>query len=144
MRLHPPPPASVADLGAVPGAGGQRGRVGKERVQKLMQLHGVRAKGKRRCKVTTDSNHDLPIARNLLHRQFTVAEPDRVWAVDITYIATDEGWLFLAVCAINRFGRQSRNRTSKKEARGRAQNPWTLNRFTFLQIFSGQTEKVSD
>ena len=40
-------------------------RVGKERVQKLMQLHGIRAKGKRRFKVTTDSNHDLPIAPNL-------------------------------------------------------------------------------
>ena len=47
-------------------------RVGKERVQKLMQLHGIRAKGKRRFKVTTDSNHDLPIAPNLLGRQFTV------------------------------------------------------------------------
>ena len=52
-------------------------RVGKERVQKLMQLHGIRAKGKRRFKVTTESQHDLPIARNLLDRQFTVAKPDR-------------------------------------------------------------------
>ena len=72
-------------------------RVGKECVQKLMQLHGIRAKGKRRFKVTTDSNHDLPTAPNVLDRQFTVAEPDRVWAGDITYIHTDEGWLFLAV-----------------------------------------------
>jgi putative transposase len=54
-------------------------RVGKERVQKLMQRHGIRAKGKRRFKVTTDSNHDLPIAPNVLNREFTVAEPDRVW-----------------------------------------------------------------
>ena len=80
-------------------------RVGKERVQKLMQLHGIRAKGKRRFKVTTDSNHDLPIAPNLLDRQFTVAEPDKVWAGDITYIPTDEGWLFLAV-VIDLFSRQ--------------------------------------
>jgi transposase InsO family protein len=80
-------------------------RVGKERVQKLMQLHGIRAKGKRRFKVTTDSNHDLPIAPNLLHRQFAVAEPDKVWTGDITYIATDEGWLFLAV-VIDLFSRQ--------------------------------------
>ena len=72
-------------------------RVGKERVQKLMQLHGIRAKGKRRFKATTDSNHDLPIAPNLLDRQFNVAAPDRVWAGDITCIHTDEGWLFLAV-----------------------------------------------
>lgn len=46
-------------------------RVGKDRVQKLMQLHGIRAKGKRRFKVTTDSRHDLPISPNLLQRQFS-------------------------------------------------------------------------
>ena len=80
-------------------------RAGKARVQKLMQLHGIRAKGKRRFKVTTDSRHDLPIAPNLLDRQFDVAEPDKVWAGDITYIATDEGWLFLAV-VIDLFSRQ--------------------------------------
>ncbi len=80
-------------------------RVGKERVQKLMQLHGIRAKGKRRFKVTTDSNHDLPISPNLLNREFVVAEPDKVWAGDITYIAADEGWLFLAV-VIDLFSRQ--------------------------------------
>jgi transposase InsO family protein len=80
-------------------------RVGKERVQKLMQRHGIRAKGKRRLKVTTDSKHEMPIAPNLLDRQFAVAEPDKVWAGDITYIATDEGWLFLAV-VIDLFNRQ--------------------------------------
>jgi putative transposase len=80
-------------------------RVGKLRVQKLMQLHGIRAKGKRRFKVTTDSKHDLPISPNLLDRQFSVAEPDKVWAGDITYIATDEGWLFLGV-VIDLFSRQ--------------------------------------
>jgi len=62
-------------------------------------------KGKRRFKVTTDSNHDLPIAPNLLNREFNVAAPDKVWAGDITYIATDEGWLFLAV-VIDLFSRQ--------------------------------------
>ena len=80
-------------------------RVGKERVQKLMQLHGIRAKGKRRFKVTTDSNHDQPISSNLLNREFAVAAPDKVWVGDITYIATDEGWLFLAV-VIDLFSRQ--------------------------------------
>jgi transposase InsO family protein len=69
--------------------------VGKERVQKLMQLHGIRAKGKRRFKVTTDSLHGLAISPNLLDRKFTVAEPDKVWVGDITYIATDEGWLLV-------------------------------------------------
>lgn len=80
-------------------------RVGKERVQKLMQRHGIRARGKRRFKPTTDSGHGLPIAPNLLNREFTVAQPDKVWAGDITYIATDEGWLFLAV-VIDLFSRQ--------------------------------------
>ena len=80
-------------------------RVGKDRVQKLMQLHGIRAKGKRRFKVTTDSNHDLPISPNLLNREFSVAEPDKVWVGDITYIPTNEGWLFLAV-VIDLFSRQ--------------------------------------
>jgi putative transposase len=72
-------------------------RVGKQRLQTLMQKHGIRAKGKKWFKVTTDSNHDLPIAPNLLNRQFTVAARDKVWVGDITYIPTDEGWLFLAV-----------------------------------------------
>lgn len=80
-------------------------RVGKDRVQKLMKLHGIKARGKRRFKVTTDSNHDLPISPNVLNREFTVAQPDKVWVGDITYIATDEGWLFLAV-VIDLFSRQ--------------------------------------
>jgi len=72
-------------------------RVGKLRVQQLMQRHGIRARGKRRFRVTTDSRHGLPIAPNLLNRSFTVAAPNRVWAGDMTYIQTEEGWLFLAV-----------------------------------------------
>ena len=59
--------------------------VGKARVQKPMQLHGIRAKGKRRFKVTTDSKHQLPISPNLLNREFTVVEPDKVWVGGITY-----------------------------------------------------------
>ena len=80
-------------------------RVGKERVQKRMQRHGIRARSKRRVKVTTDSNHDLPIAPKLLDRKFAVGEPDKVWAGDITCIATYEVWLFLAV-VIGLFSRQ--------------------------------------
>jgi putative transposase len=82
-----------------------RGGYGWPRTWKELLARGIRAKGKRRFKVTTDSNHNLPIAPNLLDRQFTVAEPDRVWAGDITYIHTDEGWLFLAV-VIDLFSRQ--------------------------------------
>jgi hypothetical protein len=72
-------------------------RVGKERVRKLMQRHGIKARGKRKFVVTTDSKHDLAVAPNLLQRNFTPASPNAVWAGDITYIATDEGWLYLAV-----------------------------------------------
>jgi putative transposase len=81
-------------------------RVGKQRVQRLMQKHGIRARGKRRFRVvTTDSRHDLPIAPNLLNRNFTPAGPNQAWTGDLTYIATEEGWLFLAV-VIDLFSRK--------------------------------------
>jgi transposase InsO family protein len=81
-------------------------RVGKQRVQRLMQKHGIRARGKQRFRVpTTDSRHDLPLASNLLNRNFTVAAPNQAWAGDITYIATEEGWLFLAI-VIDLFSRR--------------------------------------
>ena len=80
-------------------------RVGKNRVQRLMQAHGIKARGKRKFVVTTDSKHSLPVAENLLARDFSPSEPDRVWSSDITYIATDEGWLYLA-CVIDLFSRQ--------------------------------------
>jgi transposase InsO family protein len=79
--------------------------IGKERVRKLMQLHGIKARSKRKFKATTNSKHSLPIAPNLLNRQFAVAQPNRVWSSDITYIATDEGWLYLAVI-LDLFSRQ--------------------------------------
>ena len=66
-------------------------RVGKQRVQRLMQ-HGIRARGKRRFRIaTTASRHRLPIAPNLLDRNFTVATPNQVWVGDITAIPTEEG-----------------------------------------------------
>jgi len=71
-------------------------RVGKERVRLLMQQHGIRAKGKRKFVVTTDSSHQLPVAPDLVQRRFTPAAPNRVWTGDITYLPTDEGWLYLA------------------------------------------------
>ncbi|GAB3467989.1 hypothetical protein GCM10011496_14370 [Polaromonas eurypsychrophila] len=74
-------------------------RVGKERVRKLMQRHGIKARGKRKFVVTTDGKHDLPIAPNLLARNFSPAAPNQTWSSDITYIATDEGILHLT--AIN-------------------------------------------
>jgi transposase InsO family protein len=80
-------------------------RVGKERVRRLMQKHGIRARCKRKFVVTTDSKHDLPIAPDLLQRNFTPTAPNQVWTGDITYIATDEGWLYLAA-VIDLFSRQ--------------------------------------
>jgi putative transposase len=81
-------------------------RVGKLRVQRLMQKHGIQARGKRRFRVvTTDSKHSLPVAPNVLDRKFVAAAPNQAWVGDLTYIATDEGWLFLAV-VIDLFSRK--------------------------------------
>jgi putative transposase len=66
-------------------------------VEKLMKQHEIAARRKRKYKSTTDSKHDLPIAPNVLNREFAVEEPDEVWVSDITYIDTHEGWLYLAV-----------------------------------------------
>jgi putative transposase len=67
-------------------------------VAKLMRRAGVRARAARRFVVrTTDARHEHPVAANRLDRQFHAERPDRIWAGDITYVATDEGWLYLAV-----------------------------------------------
>ncbi len=71
-------------------------RVGKERVRQTMQRHGIQARGRRKFVVTTDSKHDLPLAPNLLQRDFTAQGPNQKWTSDITYIETAEGWLYLA------------------------------------------------
>ena len=71
-------------------------RVGRKRVARLMRGMGLSARRKRRFRRTTDSAHALPVAPNLLGRDFTAAAPDRVWLADLTYIWTAEGWLYLA------------------------------------------------
>lgn len=65
-------------------------------VAKLMREHGIAAKVKRKFRCTTDSNHDRPVAGNVLDRQFEPGAANRVWTADITYVATREGWLDLA------------------------------------------------
>jgi putative transposase len=80
-------------------------RVGKECVRKLMAQHGIRARHKRKYIATTNSNHNLPVAPNLLERNFTATGPNQVWTTDITYCATAEGWVYLAVI-IDLFSRQ--------------------------------------
>lgn len=61
-----------------------------------MRESGIRARFRKKFRRTTDSKHDFPVAPNLLKRCFEINEPDRVWVSDITYIPTDEGWLYLA------------------------------------------------
>jgi putative transposase len=76
----------------------QRGHhVGENRVARLMRENAIRAKTVKKWRATTDSAHTLPVAANALNRQFSVAAPNRVWAGDITYVFTKEGWLYLAV-----------------------------------------------
>jgi putative transposase len=69
----------------------------KERIERVLREAGLVAKHKRKHKVTTDSKHNLPVAPNVLAGRFTWEKPDQAWVGDITYIATDEGWLYLAV-----------------------------------------------
>jgi len=71
--------------------------VGQHRVARLMRQAGLRAKIVTPWRATTQSNHRLPVTENTLNRQFAVAQPNRVWAGDITYVWTAEGWLHLAV-----------------------------------------------
>jgi len=77
-----------------------RGRgfeVGRRRVARLMAEEGITGIPSKRFKKTTDSKHDHAIADNILDREFSVDTPDRVWATDITYVRTWEGWMYLAV-----------------------------------------------
>jgi putative transposase len=72
-------------------------RHGKNRIVRLMRKDGLYAKTKRKFRVTTDSGHNLPVASNLLNRQFNPVRPNQAWTCDITYIWTAEGWLYLAI-----------------------------------------------
>jgi putative transposase len=72
-------------------------RHSRRRIERLMREMGLRARqGRRRTPRTTDSRHDLPVAPNLLDRNFTAERPDAAWLADISYIPTGEGWLYLA------------------------------------------------
>ncbi len=71
--------------------------VGRRRVARLMRDHGLKARQKRRFKRTTDSNHDYPVAPNLLDGNFIATKPNQKWASDISYIWTRQGWLYLAI-----------------------------------------------
>ena len=71
-------------------------QVGICRIKRIRRKLGIRCKQKRKFKVTTDSKHTLPVAENILNQQFKVTAPNKVWVSDITYVPTDEGWLYVA------------------------------------------------
>lgn len=75
---------------------GEGEKVSKNRVARRMKALGIQAKGKKKFKATTDSKHELPVASNLLNRDFTATKPNEKWCGDITYVWTEEGWLYLA------------------------------------------------
>lgn len=72
-------------------------RTGRKRVARLMRERGLYGRRRRRYRRTTDSDHDQPIAPNLLNRDFQAERADQCWVADITYLWTAEGWLYLAV-----------------------------------------------
>jgi transposase InsO family protein len=71
--------------------------ISRHRVARIMRLNGWRAKAARKFKATTNSNHKLPVAPNLLQQDFSSSKPNEKWVSDITYVWTEEGWLYLAV-----------------------------------------------
>jgi transposase InsO family protein len=77
----------------------------ENRIARIMHREGLRAYTKRKFKVTTNSKHDLPVAPNLVNQNFEASGPNRLWASDISYIWTREGWLYLAVI-LDVFSRQ--------------------------------------
>jgi len=71
-------------------------KAGVCRIRRIRKKLGIRCKQKKRFKATTDSRHGLPVAENLLKREFKASAPNQIWLSDITYIPTEEGWLYLA------------------------------------------------
>lgn len=71
--------------------------IGRDRTRRLMKVLNLKVKQKRKYKVTTDSKHSLPVAENVLNREFSPQAPNQVWGTDITYLWTQEGWVYLAV-----------------------------------------------
>ena len=71
--------------------------IGRHRVARLMRENGLKARQKTRFKKTTDSNHGGPVAANVLDQDFSADGPDQKWGVDISYVWTAEGWLYLAI-----------------------------------------------
>ncbi len=71
-------------------------KVGRHRTRTLMRKANIACKQRRRFRVTTNSQHHLPVAENALNRQFNVETANKIWVADITYLWTHEGWLYIA------------------------------------------------
>ena len=71
--------------------------IGRDKTRRLMKSLKLKVKQKRKYKVTTDSNHKLPVAQNILNRDFSPSGPNQAWGSDITYLWTQQGWIYLAV-----------------------------------------------
>lgn len=108
--------------------------VNRKAVAVIMRENGLKSKVVKKYKATTNSHHNLPVAENLLNREFTAKRPNQKWVSDITYIPTDEGWLYLAgildLCGREIVGWAMDARMTKelvikclKQARGRRGNP---------------------
>ena len=108
--------------------------VSRNTVAKIMKENGWKSKVVKKYKATTNSNHNLPVAENVLNREFWAVRPNQKWVSDITYIATDEGWLYLAgimdLCGREIAGWAMDERMTKalvitalKQAKGRRGNP---------------------
>ena len=72
-------------------------KIGRDRTRRLMKVLNLKVKQKHKYKATTDSKHHLPVAENVLNRQFSPTGPNQAWGTDITYLWTQEGWIYLAV-----------------------------------------------
>lgn len=79
-------------------------RVSLNRVRRLMKQNDIAARHKRTFRATTDSRHSLPVAPNRLQQNFVAERPNQVWLADVSYVWTDEGWLYLA-CVLDLYSR---------------------------------------
>jgi len=71
--------------------------IGRDKTRRLMKQLQLKVRQKRKFKVTTDSKHNFPVAKNVLNREFSPSGPNQAWGTDITYLWTQQGWIYLAV-----------------------------------------------
>ncbi len=79
-------------------------KINKKRVVRIMQKYGIRARRRKKFKITTNSNHNNPVAKDLIGQNFKTTESNKIWVSDITYIRTREGWLYLS-CILDLYSR---------------------------------------